>query len=180
MNSALTLPALAPLMPEIVLGVGAMALLMIGAYRGERSARLTDVLSILLLIAAGVLVVLQPQGKLVTFGGSFIVDDFARFLKVLALTGSAAAILMSIDYAKREHEAAVRISGADRTLDARHADADFGGRSDRALSRARADEPAALCGRREPPLVAALERGRARNISCSARCRRACCCTAPR
>ncbi len=104
MNQALTLPALAPLLPEIVLGVGAMALLMIGAYRGERSARLTDVLSILLLIAAGVLVVLQPQGKLVTFGGSFIVDDFARFLKVLALTGSAAAILMSIDYAKREHE----------------------------------------------------------------------------
>ncbi len=104
MNAALTLPALAPLMPEIVLGVGAMALLLIGVYSGERSARLTDVLSILLLIAAGVLVVLQPQGKLVTFGGSFIVDDFARFLKVLALIGSAAAILMSIDYAEREHE----------------------------------------------------------------------------
>jgi NADH-quinone oxidoreductase subunit N len=104
MNEALTLPALAPLLPEIVLGVGAMALLLIGVYRGERSARLTDVLSILLLIAAGVLVVLQPQGKLVTFGGSFIVDDFARFLKVLALIGSAAAILMSIDYAEREHE----------------------------------------------------------------------------
>jgi NADH-quinone oxidoreductase subunit N len=104
MNEALTLPALAPLMPEIVLGVGAMALLLIGVYRGERSARLIDVLSILLLIAAGVLVVLQPEGKLVTFGGSFIVDDFARFLKVLALAGSAAAILMSIDYAQREHE----------------------------------------------------------------------------
>ncbi len=104
MNAALTLPALAPLMPEIVLGVGAMALLLIGVYSGERSARLTDVLSILLLIAAGVLVVLQPQGRLVTFGGSFIVDDFARFLKVLALIGSAAAILMSIDYAEREHE----------------------------------------------------------------------------
>jgi NADH-quinone oxidoreductase subunit N len=104
MNAALTLPSLVPLMPEIVLGVGAMVLLLIGVYSGERSARLTDILSILLLIAAGVLVVLQPQGKLVTFGGSFIVDDFARFLKVLALTGSAAAILMSIDYAEREHE----------------------------------------------------------------------------
>jgi NADH-quinone oxidoreductase subunit N len=104
MHAALTLPALGPLLPEIVLGVGAMVLLMIGVYSGERSARLTDILSILLLIAAGVLVVLQPPGKLVTFGGSFIVDDFARFLKVLALLGSAAAILMSIDYAKREHE----------------------------------------------------------------------------
>jgi NADH-quinone oxidoreductase subunit N len=43
-----------------------------------------------------------PPGKLVTFGGSFIVDEFARFLKILALVGSAAAIAMSIDYARRE------------------------------------------------------------------------------
>jgi NADH-quinone oxidoreductase subunit N len=43
-----------------------------------------------------------PPGKLVTFGGSFIVDEFARFLKILALLGSAAAIVMSIDYARRE------------------------------------------------------------------------------
>ena len=42
------------------------------------------------------------QGKLVAFGGSFIVDNFARFLKVLAIAGSAAAILMSIDYDRRE------------------------------------------------------------------------------
>ena len=51
------------------------------------------------MIAAGVIVLLLPAGKLVTFGGSFVVDDFARFLKILALLGSAAAILMSIDYA---------------------------------------------------------------------------------
>ena len=30
------LPAFVPLLPEIVLGVGAMVLLMLGAYRGER------------------------------------------------------------------------------------------------------------------------------------------------
>ena len=30
-----------------------------------------------------------PAGKLMTFGGSFIVDDFARFLKILAIIGSA-------------------------------------------------------------------------------------------
>jgi NADH-quinone oxidoreductase subunit N len=47
-------------------------------------------------------VVLLPEGKLVAFGGSFIVDTFARFLKVLAIAGSAAAILMSIDYDRRE------------------------------------------------------------------------------
>src|SRR5262249_26666051 len=46
--------------------------------------------------------VLLPAGKLVTFGGSFIVDGFARFLKLLALAGSAAAILMSSNYLARE------------------------------------------------------------------------------
>jgi NADH-quinone oxidoreductase subunit N len=53
------------------------------------------------IILAGVAVVLLPEGKLVAFGGSFIVDNFARFLKVLAISGSAAAILMSIDYDRR-------------------------------------------------------------------------------
>jgi NADH-quinone oxidoreductase subunit N len=61
-----------------------------------------DSLSIALLMIAGVIVVLLPGGKLVAFGGSFVVDDFARFLKILAIAGSAAAILMSIDYDKRE------------------------------------------------------------------------------
>src|SRR5580700_1078722 len=102
MNAALSMSGMMPLLPELVLGVGAMALLMLGAFRGERGVRLIDAASILLLIAAGVIVLALPQGKLVTFGGSFVVDDFARFLKTLAIVGSAAAILMSIDYDRRE------------------------------------------------------------------------------
>ena len=102
MGASFTWTGLTPLLPEIVLGVGAMALLMLGVYRSERSTVLIDALSIALLVVAGVIVVLLPEGKLVTFGGSFVVDDFARFLKILALAGSAAAILMSIDYDQRE------------------------------------------------------------------------------
>ena len=102
MGASFTWTGLTPLLPEIVLGVGAMALLMLGVYRSERSTILIDALSIALLVVAGVIVVLLPEGKLVTFGGSFVVDDFARFLKILALAGSAAAILMSIDYDQRE------------------------------------------------------------------------------
>jgi NADH-quinone oxidoreductase subunit N len=102
MYTSLTLASLTPLLPEIILAVGAMALLMLGVYRTPRTETLIDVLSILLLAIAGVAVVLLPEGKLVTFGGSFIVDDFARFLKVLAIAGSATAVLMSIDYDRRE------------------------------------------------------------------------------
>src|SRR5499427_1408272 len=102
MYTSLTLASLTPLLPEIILAVGAMALLMLGVYRTPRTETLIDVLSIILLVVAGAVVVLMPEGKLAAFGGSFIVDDFARFLKVLAIAGSAAAILMSIDYDRRE------------------------------------------------------------------------------
>jgi NADH-quinone oxidoreductase subunit N len=101
---SLTLNSLLPLLPEIVLGLGAMAILMFGAFRGERGVAAVDVVAIVLLLAAGVIVIALPAGKLVAFGGSFVVDDFARFLKILALLGSAAAILMSIDYDKREKQ----------------------------------------------------------------------------
>jgi NADH-quinone oxidoreductase subunit N len=102
MYTSLTLASLVPVLPEIILAVGAMALLMLGVYRTPRTETLIDALSIILLVIAGVAVVLLPEGKLVTFGGSFVVDNFARFLKVLAIAGSAAAILMSIDYDRRE------------------------------------------------------------------------------
>jgi NADH-quinone oxidoreductase subunit N len=104
MNTSLTLASLVPVLPEIILAVGAMALLMLGVYRTPRAETLIDVLSIILLVVAAVAVVLLPAGKLVIFGGSFVVDDFARFLKILAIGGSAAAILMSIDYDRSENQ----------------------------------------------------------------------------
>jgi NADH-quinone oxidoreductase subunit N len=51
-----------------------------------------------LLVATGALVLMLPAGRLTTFGGSFIVDDFARFLKVLALTGSAVTLVLSAEF----------------------------------------------------------------------------------
>src|SRR5262249_12832093 len=101
MNAA-QMPNLLPLLPELVLGLGAMALLLIGAYRPARASEFVDGAAIVLLLVAGVLVAFRPAGRLTTFGGSFIVDEFARFLKILALLGSAAAIVMSLDYAKRQ------------------------------------------------------------------------------
>jgi NADH-quinone oxidoreductase subunit N len=96
------LPYLIPLLPEFVLGIGAMVLLLVGVYRPADTGRFVDGAAIVLLALAGVVLAVLPPGRLVTFGGSFIVDEFARFLKILALVGSAAAIAMSIDYARRE------------------------------------------------------------------------------
>jgi NADH-quinone oxidoreductase subunit N len=89
---------LLPVLPELVLATGAMVLLMLGAYRGQDTTRTVTWLSIALLVVTGVLELMLPAGKLTTFGGSFIVDDFARFLKVLALIGSAATLILSTEF----------------------------------------------------------------------------------
>jgi len=104
MNAVLSFPALMPLLPEIVLGLGAMALLMFGAYRGEHEVRAVAAAAIALLAVAGIIVLMLPAGRLTTFDGSFVVDGFARFLKILAILGSAAAIVLSIDYDHRERQ----------------------------------------------------------------------------
>ena len=90
----MNLSALAPAFPEIVLALGALILLVIGAYSGDRATGLVSGASVLLLVAAGVLVALMPQGKNTTFSGSFVVDDYARFFKLLALTGSAVTVIL--------------------------------------------------------------------------------------
>src|SRR4030081_3627307 len=87
---------LLPVLPELVLAAGAIALLMLGAYRGSQTTTsLVTGLAVCLLVLTGVLELWLPAGKLTTFGGSFIVDDFARFLKILALIGSGAAPRLS-------------------------------------------------------------------------------------
>src|ERR1700751_3886874 len=89
---------LQPVLPELVLAVGAMALLMLGAYRGQGTTKLVTALAVVLLIVTGILELALPAGKLTTFGGGFIVDDFARFLKILSLIGSAATLVLSREF----------------------------------------------------------------------------------
>jgi NADH-quinone oxidoreductase subunit N len=89
---------LLPVLPELVLVVGSMALLMVGAYRGVQTTSLVTALAVCLLVITGLIELMLPAGKLVTFGGSFIVDDFARFLKILALIGSAVTLVLSTEF----------------------------------------------------------------------------------
>src|ERR1700720_2384625 len=89
---------LLPVLPELVLAVGAMVLLIVGAYRGSRTTSLITGLAVGLVVVVGLLELALPAGRLTTFNGSFIVDDFARFLKVLALIGSAATLVLSTEF----------------------------------------------------------------------------------
>ena len=84
-------------LPELILSCGAMALLMLGVATKRDRGELVLWLAILILVAAGVFVA-RGEGTETLFHGSFIVDPFARVMKLLTLTGAAAALLMSIDY----------------------------------------------------------------------------------
>lgn len=97
-------PSLLPALPELVLAAGAMILLMFGAFRGDKSVNLVNGLAIAILVIAAGIVGWMPGDKLSTFGGSFVVDGFARFLKILSFIASAAAILMSLTFLAAEKQ----------------------------------------------------------------------------
>ncbi len=102
MTAPFVMPALGPLLPEIVLAIGALALVLIGALRGDRSYRLVNGLAFAILGVAAIAILMQPSGKVLLFDGSVVVDGFARFMKTVALAGSATALLLSLDYLERE------------------------------------------------------------------------------
>ncbi len=104
MNEITTLHGLMPILPELVLALGALVLLMIGAAGGERNSGFVNGLAILVLVGAGGVLLALPAGRYTMFGGSFVLDDYARFLKILALVGSAGALLLSLDYLKLEKQ----------------------------------------------------------------------------
>ncbi len=96
------LPDLVPAIPEILLSCGAMALLMLGAFRSRDSTDGIYNLSVLLLVVVGVIVLLMPGGRQTTFDGAFVFDEFSRFMKVLTLGASALAIVMSRGFFRME------------------------------------------------------------------------------
>ena len=95
------LPNFAPALPEIVLAVSALILVLIGAFAGERSTGLVTALSVVVLAVAALILIFNPAGG-VTFSDAFVLDPFARFMKVVVLIGSIAAIIMSTGYAREQ------------------------------------------------------------------------------
>jgi NADH-quinone oxidoreductase subunit N len=88
------------LAPEIATILGALVLLMAGVFtrERERQAEVIGWLAILVLAVATWLVLEQPSVSASLFEGGFVVDAFARFMKVLALVASAAALVLSFDH----------------------------------------------------------------------------------
>ena len=81
------------LLPELILAVGAMAALLIGAVRGDKATNFLSMLMVLLMIAAGYFVLMAPDAG--AFHGAFIVDGFSRFAKLVVLSSAALCVLMA-------------------------------------------------------------------------------------
>jgi NADH-quinone oxidoreductase subunit N len=101
-QATFALPPLWPALPEILLAVAALALVTLGAIRGERANRLIQAGCVAAMLVAIVLVLQQGSGRVESFGGSFVSDAFTRFMKVLVLLGSIAGILLSLAYLRDE------------------------------------------------------------------------------
>ncbi|HEY1857152.1 NADH-quinone oxidoreductase subunit NuoN [Acidocella sp.] len=89
-----------PLIPALLLGIGGMALLMFGVFaKRERATSCTAGALILLVLAAG-FTLAAPDGPL--FGGLLQTNTFTRYADVLVMLGAAAALILSVDYNRRE------------------------------------------------------------------------------
>ena len=100
MTSAL--PDLALILPELVLVCGAMALLMLGVFTGDRSYHSVSWISVFVILGAGISASATTELRTTLFGDQFVVDAFGHFMKWLVFIGSALAIVMSFGYNRRE------------------------------------------------------------------------------
>src|SRR5580700_7230281 len=91
-------PDFLPALPEMALACAAMALLLIGVFRGEGSTRLVSWLSVLVLVGILLLAARLGIDRRVGFYGMFVTDAFALFMKTLVLVGSAVSIIMAIRF----------------------------------------------------------------------------------
>jgi NADH-quinone oxidoreductase subunit N len=88
-------------LPETILAVGVMALILIGAFRGERGFGLVDEMAVGILGLALVAIALSSTPDTSIFDGAYIDDGFSRFMKALTLIGAIVSILLSVDWLQR-------------------------------------------------------------------------------
>jgi NADH-quinone oxidoreductase subunit N len=87
--------------PELILGGGALLLLMIGVFQGDRSLKLITWLSVACYAAAAVSLLGAPGSGGVAFDGLYAADAYATYLKMIVYAGAAASALLAVPYLTR-------------------------------------------------------------------------------
>jgi NADH-quinone oxidoreductase subunit N len=94
----------APILPELILSIGATALMMLAAFAGRRGSALTSWLAVALLLAATIALVGAPSHAGAVFDGLIAADLFASFGKAIMFPAAAVAIIAAHGWFERDHE----------------------------------------------------------------------------
>ncbi|MFZ2099349.1 MAG: NADH-quinone oxidoreductase subunit NuoN [Oricola sp.] len=102
MSAELLSQSLSIALPEVILALGAMALLMIGVFApaSRANATVTGLAVALLIAALAWMRFIGGAGE--AFNGAYVQDGFAMFMKTLTLIGSIVALAMSVGFARAE------------------------------------------------------------------------------
>ena len=149
----------APILPELILTVGAIVLMMVAAFAGRRGRRLTAGSSVALLLAATVALIGAPPHAGPVFGGLIVADAVRRVRQGDHLPRRRGRDHRRARLVRARFRAWRRISGADPVQRGRHGGDGLGDQPDDALRRSRAAEPRRLRPRLLPPHRRALGRG---------------------
>src|SRR6516165_5793644 len=90
-----------PLLPALLLGVGGMVLLLVGVLTKRDSFAFCSLAAVALLILAAIASATASDG--VMFGGLLKTSLFTRFADTLVYLGAAMALILSLDYNRREN-----------------------------------------------------------------------------
>ncbi|MEO6359539.1 MAG: NADH-quinone oxidoreductase subunit NuoN [Sphingomicrobium sp.] len=94
----------APILPEVILTVGAILLMMVAAFVGRRGSALTSWAAVALLIAATVALIGAPSHSGPIYGGLLKADLFGAFGKALMFPAAAVAIIAAHGWFERHTE----------------------------------------------------------------------------
>jgi NADH-quinone oxidoreductase subunit N len=94
----------APILPELILSIGAIALMMVAAIAGRRGTAVVSWLAILLLLAATAALIGPPSHAGPIFDGMLAADLFASFGKAIIFPASAVAIIAAHGWFERGSE----------------------------------------------------------------------------
>jgi NADH-quinone oxidoreductase subunit N len=88
-------------LPEIVLGLGAILLMLVAAWGGQRSTGVVSLAAVAVLIGAGISLAGNASSGGEAFGGLYRADAFAAFAKVLIFAAAAVSILIAPKFFRR-------------------------------------------------------------------------------
>ncbi len=87
--------------PEIMLAAGALFLLLLGTFRGDRALGGLTVGAVILFGLTALTLVDDPPGRQLAWNGLYVADSFSTYLKLLILVGASVSALLALPHLAR-------------------------------------------------------------------------------